>query len=85
MIFTLLNEYNHLDNLTRLKMVICGQLEVDMELVTLDASFEHDLGADSLEVVELVIAIELEFGLEIDDSLASEIYTVRDALRYIER
>ena len=73
------------DNLKRLKKIIHEKLEVDMDKITLKSAFERELGADSLEVVELVMAIEDEFGLEIDDNIASEIVTVQDALNYIER
>jgi acyl carrier protein len=72
------------DNLTRLQNIIVDQLGVDLIKIKLESDFEEDLGADSLDVVELVITIEYEFELEIEDRIASKIATVQDALNYIE-
>lgn len=68
----------------KVKSIIVDQLGVDAEEVTLDASFTDDLGADSLDIVELVMAFEEEFGLEIPDEDAEKISRVRDAIQYIE-
>jgi len=63
--------------------IICEQLEVSPEKVTLDASFTEDLKADSLAVVELVLALEDKFKIEIPDEDTEQIKTVRDAVNYI--
>ena len=68
----------------KVKEIIVQQLGVDAEKVTPDASFVDDLGADSLDVVELVMAFEEEFGLEIPDDAAEKILTVNDAIKFIE-
>ncbi len=68
----------------RVKGIIVEQLGVDEEEVTLEASFTDDLGADSLDIVELVMAFEEEFGIEIPDEAAEKIGTVRQAVEYIE-
>ncbi|WP_343521407.1 acyl carrier protein, partial [Sphingomonas sp.] len=59
-------------------------LGVEAEKVTEDASFIDDLGADSLDIVELVMAFEEEFGVEIPDDAAEKITTVKDAITYID-
>lgn len=64
--------------------IIVDQLGVDKEEVTADANFTDDLGADSLDIVELVMAFEEEFGLEIPDEDAEKITRVKDAVAYIE-
>ena len=68
----------------RVKSIIVEQLGVDEEEVTQEASFTDDLGADSLDIVELVMAFEEEFGIEIPDEDAEKISNVRDAITYIE-
>jgi acyl carrier protein len=68
----------------KVKSIIVEQLGVDEEEVTSDASFVDDLGADSLDTVELVMAFEEEFGLEIPDDDAEKIARVKDAVTYIE-
>ncbi|HEX2252600.1 MAG TPA: acyl carrier protein [Thermoanaerobaculia bacterium] len=68
----------------RVKSIIVEQLGVDESEVTMDASFTDDLGADSLDIVELVMAFEEEFGIEIPDEDAEKISTVRDAVSYID-
>ncbi len=68
----------------RVKSIIVEQLGVDAEEVTPEASFVEDLGADSLDTVELIMAFEEEFGVEIPDDAAEKITTVKDAIDYIE-
>jgi len=68
----------------RVKEIIVEQLSVDPEQVTLQASFVNDLGADSLDTVELVMALEEEFDLEIPDEEAEKIATVAQAVEYIK-
>ena len=68
----------------KVKSIIVEQLGVDEEEVTLDASFTEDLGADSLDIVELVMAFEEEFGIEIPDEEAEKISNVREAVQYIQ-
>ena len=71
-------------NQERLIESIAKQLGVDEGNVTADASFMEDLGADSLDIVELVMALEEEFDIEIPDSDAEKIQTVQDALNYLD-
>jgi acyl carrier protein len=68
----------------RLKKIIVEQLGVDEEEVTTDASFVEDLNADSLDLVELIMSLEEEFGMEISDAAAEKIQKVSDAVEYIE-
>ena len=68
----------------KVKKIIVDHLGVDAEKVTDEASFIDDLGADSLDPVELVMAFEEEFGSEISDSDAEKILTVGDAIKFIE-
>ena len=68
----------------RVKKVVVEQFSVEESLVTPEASFTADLGADSLDTVELVMAFEEEFGCEIPDEEAEKIATVQDAVNYIE-
>ena len=63
--------------------IIVEQLGVSEEEVTLEASFIEDLGADSLDLVELIMAMEEEFGIEISDEDAEKIQTVQDVVNYI--
>jgi len=67
----------------KVKHIIVEQLGVDEDEVKPDASFVDDLGADSLDVVELVMALEEEFGLEISDEDAEKLRTVQQAIDYI--
>lgn len=69
----------------RIKKIIVDQLGVEPATVVDDANFADDLGADSLEVVQVVMEIEEEFGVEIPDSAANTILTVGDAIRFIEK
>ncbi|ADU51063.1 acyl carrier protein [Thermaerobacter marianensis DSM 12885] len=68
----------------RVKAIIVEQLGVDEDSVTPEARFIEDLGADSLDIVELIMALEEEFDLEIPDEDAEKIATVGDAVQYIE-
>ncbi|MGB3721354.1 MAG: acyl carrier protein [Pacificimonas sp.] len=67
----------------RVKKIVVEHLGVEPEKVTEEASFIDDLGADSLDTVELVMAFEEEFGVEIPDDAAEKILTVKDAINYI--
>ena len=67
----------------RIKAIVAEQLGVDEDQVTTEASFMDDLGADSLDTVELVMALEEEFDIEISDEDAEKIQTVQDAIDYI--
>ncbi|GIL03025.1 MAG: acyl carrier protein [Alphaproteobacteria bacterium] len=69
----------------RIKKIVIEHLDVDAEKVTENASFIDDLGADSLDNVELVMAFEEEFGVEIPDDAAETIQTVGDAVRFVEK
>jgi acyl carrier protein len=69
----------------RVKSIIVEQLGVDADEVTPDASFVEDLGADSLDQVELIMAFEEEFGVEISDDEAEKIRRVKDAVDYIDK
>jgi len=68
----------------RVKKIVVEHLGVETDKVTEEASFIDDLGADSLDIVELVMAFEEEFGVEIPDDAAEKITTVKDAIDYIE-
>ncbi len=68
----------------KVKEVIVEQLGVDPERVKLEASFIDDLGADSLDIVELVMAMEEEFGIEIPDEDAEKLKTVSDVCNYLQ-
>ncbi|MCX8124353.1 MAG: acyl carrier protein [Spirochaetes bacterium] len=68
----------------KIKKIIVDQLGVDESEVTPQASFVDDLGADSLDTVELVMALEEEFGIEIPDEDAEKLLTVEDVVKYIE-
>ena len=68
----------------KVKKIIIDQLGVDEAEVTPEAKFIDDLGADSLDTVELVMALEEEFGIEIPDEEAEKIATVQDAVSYIQ-
>lgn len=72
------------NNLTKLQNIVGKQLGIDPVKVKPQADFGRELGADSLDVVELVMSIEDEFEIEIEDKAASQIATVQDALDYIE-
>jgi len=73
------------DNIeAKVKEIIINELGVEPEKVTPEASFVEDLGADSLDTVELVMAFEEEFGIEIPDEEAEQLQTVGDAIRYLK-
>ncbi|MDR0287075.1 MAG: acyl carrier protein [Clostridiales bacterium] len=68
----------------RVKKIVAEQLSVDEDEVTMEASFIDDLGADSLDIVELIMALEEEFEIEIPDSDAEKITSVGDVVEYIK-
>jgi acyl carrier protein len=83
---TPIREGHHMsDTADRVKKIVVEHLGVEEDKVTPDASFIDDLGADSLDIVELVMAFEEEFGVEIPDDAAEKITTVRDAIEYIDQ
>lgn len=73
------------DIANRVKEIIAEQLMVDVEEITEESTFVDDLGADSLDRVELIMEFEEEFGIEIPDADAEKIQTVGEAIAYIER
>ncbi|MCQ2806997.1 acyl carrier protein [Helicobacter pylori] len=68
-----------------MRAVIAEQLEIDVSQVTPEAKFVKDLGVDSLDIVELIMALEEKFGIEIPDEQAEKIVNVGDVMRYIEK
>ncbi len=68
----------------KVKEILCDQLDVDEEKVTMEASITEDLGADSLDVVDLVMSLEEEFDVEIPDDQVENIKVVGDIVKYIE-
>ncbi|EJP6473309.1 acyl carrier protein [Clostridium sp. FAM 1755] len=68
----------------KIKSTIAEQLSIDEEEITMESSFIDDLGADSLDIVELIMALETEFDLEIPDEDAEKISTVGDVVNYIK-
>jgi acyl carrier protein len=68
----------------KVKKIIAEKLSVDLEEVLSDASFVDDLGADSLDLVELIMSMEEEFDIDISDEDAETIVTVKDAIAYID-
>jgi acyl carrier protein len=73
------------DSFTRLKNIISDHLRIDPSTIKLEDNFEEDLGADSLDVVEMIILIEQEFMIDVHDEIASEIKTVQELVSYVER
>ncbi|WP_138206690.1 acyl carrier protein [Haloimpatiens lingqiaonensis] len=69
----------------RVKKIIADQLSLDEEEVRIDSSFIDDLGADSLDIVELIMALEEEFDIEIPDESAEKVSTVGDVVEYIKQ
>ena len=70
---------------SKVKEIIAKELEVDVKQLTPEAKFIEDLGADSLDIVELVMALEEEFGLDIPDEDADKLKTVGDAMSYLQQ
>lgn len=68
----------------RIKAILCEQLDVEEDQVTMDANILDDLGADSLDIVDLVMTLEEEFDLEIPDERIEELKTVGDLVKFIE-
>ena len=68
----------------KIKKLIAEQLDIEESEINLESSFQEDLDADSLDVVELIMAIEDEFDIEISDEEAEKIVTVKDAVNYIQ-
>lgn len=73
------------DNLRRLQNVVSKQLGIDPKNIKPGLDFGNDLGAESLDVVELIMAIEDEFDIDIEDQIANQIRTIDDVLDYIEK
>ena len=73
-----------MEEFERVKAVIVDQLGADESAVTMEASFVDDLGADSLDIVELIMGLETEFDIEIPDSDAEKVVTVGDVVDYIK-
>ena len=73
------------DTTTKVKAIIVDKLGVDESEVTNDASFTNDLGADSLDTVELIMELEKEFDIQIPDDEAESIVTVGDAISFVEK
>lgn len=71
------------DVIERVKKIVVERLEVEADKVVENATFQEDLGADSLDLVELVMAFEEEFGIEIPDEVQEQINTVGDAIKFI--
>lgn len=71
-------------NEDKVKEIIAKELEVDVKQLAPEAKFIEDLGADSLDIVELVMALEEEFGLDIPDEDADKLKTVGDAMKYLQ-
>ncbi len=69
----------------KVKGIVVDQLGVDEAEVTIDSTFIDDLGADSLDIVELIMAFEEEFNVEIPDEVAEKIKTVKDTVEYIDK
>ncbi len=69
----------------KIKTMISSQFKIDKDDINMDTSFRKDLGADSIDLVELIISIEEEFDIEVEDDELENINTVRDAVNYIEK
>lgn len=76
---------NFMATFDKVRDIVVEQLGVDEDQVTLSATFIDDLGADSLDIVELIMAFEEEFNIEIPDEAAEKIKTVQDVVDYIEK
>ncbi|MCL0062628.1 acyl carrier protein [Peptococcaceae bacterium] len=73
------------DIFERMQRIIVEQLDIEKDQVTLNSSFVDDLGADSLDIVELVMAMEEEFDMQIPDEEAERIHTVGDAVKFVQQ
>ncbi|MFH1085703.1 MAG: acyl carrier protein [Chloroflexota bacterium] len=73
-----------MDTFAKIQQIVVEQLGVEAEAVTMEAKFREDLEADSLDLVELIMAFEEQFGAAIPDEDAQKILTVGDAVRYVE-
>ena len=69
----------------KMEALLAGQLDVDADTVTVTSNIQDDLGADSLDVVELVMSIEDAYGITIEDEKAAELTTVRQVVDYLEK
>ena len=76
---------NKVTTFDKVKEIVVEQLGVDEADVAMDSTFIDDLGADSLDIVELIMAFEEEFNIEIPDEIAEKIKTVKDAVEYIDK
>lgn len=74
-----------MESIDRIKKIIVDQLGVDEEKITENSSFIDDLGADSLDIVELIMAFEEEFDIEIPDEDAEKMKTVGDSVKYLNK
>ena len=74
-----------MESMDRIKKIIVDQLGVDESKITENSSFVNDLGADSLDIVELIMAFEEEFDIEIPDEDAEKMKTVGDAIKYLDK
>ena len=74
-----------MESMDRIKKIIVDQLGVDESKITEDSSFVDDLGADSLDIVELIMAFEEEFDIEIPDEDAEKMKTIGDAVKYLSK
>ncbi|MGB6369954.1 MAG: acyl carrier protein [Atribacterota bacterium] len=74
-----------MESMDRIKKIIVDQLGVDESKITENSSFVDDLGADSLDIVELIMAFEEEFDIEIPDEDAEKMKTVGDAIKYLNK
>lgn len=68
----------------KIRKILCDQLDIEEEVVTMDSNISDDFGADSLDIVDLVMSIEEEFDIEIPDEQIENVKTVRDIVQYIE-
>ena len=69
----------------KLRELLCEQLEIDEDKITMDTHIVDDLGADSLDVVELLMSLEDEYDITITDDAVRELYTVREVVEFVER
>ena len=74
-----------MESIDRIKKIIAGQSGVDKSKITEDSSFVDDLDTDSLDMIELIMAFEEEFGIEIQDKDAERIKTVGDVIKYLDK